>query len=77
MMLRGWLLAGLLIALPGWAAERDGEIVASSPCAARPQQSYGEYVKQAKRRGKGDVQAAVEEDFKAKAPPRPSLRPTD
>jgi dipeptidyl aminopeptidase/acylaminoacyl peptidase len=72
-MLRAWLLLGLLAALPGWAAERDGEIVASSPCAARPQQSYAEYVKQAKRRGKGDVQAAVEEDFKAKAPPKTYL----
>jgi dipeptidyl aminopeptidase/acylaminoacyl peptidase len=59
--------------LPGWAAERDGEIVASAPCAARPQQTYAEYVRQAKRRGKGDVQAAVEEDFKAKAPPKTYL----
>lgn len=72
-MLRTGLLLSLLVALPGWAAERDGEIVASGPCAARPQQTYAEYVKQAKRRGKGDVQAAVEEDFKAKAPPKTYL----
>jgi len=63
-----------LCALPSLAAAQpDGEIVASGPCAARPQQSYAEYLKQAKRRGKGDVQAAVEEDFKAKAPPKVDL----
>ncbi len=71
------LLCALAWALPGGAAERDGEIVASAPCAARPQQSYADYVKQAKRRGKADVQAAVEEDFKAKAPPKVYLLSKD
>lgn len=64
------LVLAACIAMPAWAAPRDGEILSSSPCAARPRQSYAEYLKQAKRRAKGDVQAAVEEDFKAKAPPK-------
>jgi dipeptidyl aminopeptidase/acylaminoacyl peptidase len=72
-----WLLVGWLAMVPATAADRDGEIVATAPCAARPEQSYAEYLKQTKRRGKGDVQAAIEEDFKAKAPPRVYLLSKD